>query len=96
MVLSGHTNAIDLSFLSIYEPELLENHLELYYSNQTVYLDVGFAVSGKANYAVYQVTGQEVLRGQLSGLNNSQIVHGIDFFERISAIVDSWAEERSQ
>lgn len=32
----------------------------------------------------------------VDGLNDAQIVNGIDFFERITAVVDGWAEEESR
>ena len=51
---------------------------------------------GEAHLAQMIERGTGYVQRIVDGLNNSQIVHGIDFFERISAIVDGWAEEQSK
>ena len=50
---------------------------------------------GEAHMAQMIDRGTAYVQRIVDGLNDAQIVNGIDFFERISAIVDSWSEEQT-
>ena len=47
---------------------------------------------GEVHMAQMIDRGTAYVQRIVDGLNNEQIVGGLDFFERISAIVDSWSE----
>ena len=54
---------------------------------------VTLTTAGEEHLGEMIVRGTAYVQRIVDGLNDVQIVNGIDFFERISAIVDGWAEE---
>jgi len=57
---------------------------------------VTLTAQGEAHMAQMIDRGTAYVQRIVDGLNRGQIVNGIDFFERISEIVDSWSEEQSK
>lgn len=54
---------------------------------------VSLTAQGEAHLAQMITRGTEFVQRIVDGLNDNQIVSGIDFFERITEVVDGWAEE---
>lgn len=54
---------------------------------------VTLTVKGEAHLAAMIERGAAYVQMIVDGLTDEQVVNGIDFCQRITAIVDSWAEQ---